>query len=366
MKVDSARKPAGQTRWTFEDGDLEGLREGIERVLEIEAGSLALHAHIDGDANLGRVLAAKAVDLGWLAIGLPDEFGGLGFGPRGLDLLNRQLGRRTAPGAFIANLAAAQTIADAADPATRAEWLPKIISGQINVAVPAQVFPVTSDDPQWLLGAPDAQVALVQFDEAEWGIVKIASKNPVELWDSTRAVFGASFEQGEPLKRLHGERALNALIRHYALALASDSIGGARAIVEQTIAYMQEREQFGRVIASYQALKHRIADLMTLVVSGEEVVAQGVDAVAAETPDAGVWAALAKARMTEAYVHVCQDCLQLHGGVGYTWEFDVHVYLKRARLNEMLLAPNPQLRDWACAGLADVTRAGLPPLELAL
>jgi alkylation response protein AidB-like acyl-CoA dehydrogenase len=128
---------------------------------------------------------------------------------------------------------------------------------------------------------------------------------------------------------------------------------------------MMQREQYGRVIASFQALKHRIADHMTEVVSGEEFLSLAVDSAARGNPDADIWAGLAKARCTESYVRIAQDCLQLHGGVGFTWEFDVHLYLNRARLSELLVAPNTKLKDDAVAGLADAVRCGREALELA-
>src|SRR4030095_14815518 len=116
-----------------------------------------------------------------------------------------------------------------------------------------------------------------------------------------------------------------------ALAIAGDSLGGARAIFEQTIEYMKNREQFGRSIALFQALKHRAADLFAALSLNEQIVDHGVETASHRTFDAGFWAALAKAQSSETYVSISSDCVQLHGGVGYTWEFDVHLFLKRAR-----------------------------------
>ena len=84
------------------------------------------------------------------------------------------------------------------------------------------------------------------------------------------------------------------------------------------------------------------------------------------SPDADIWASLAKAEVTEAFVFVATDCVQLHGGVGFTWDFDPQIFLKRARLNEVLVMANPALRDRAAAGLAAATRAGRSALELGL
>ena len=186
------------------------------------------------------------------------------------------------------------------------------------------------------------------------------------MWDRTRTMLKADLTGADPMVRLSGEATARALSRHMSLAIANDSVAGAREITDRTIAYMKERVQFDKVIASFQALKHRVADMMTMIVSGEEFVSLAVERAAAGDDEADIWAGLAKARATDSFVHVAGECLQLHGGVGYTWEFDPHVYLKRARLNEMLVATNPQLRDRAAEGLAGSLRAGRQPLELAL
>jgi alkylation response protein AidB-like acyl-CoA dehydrogenase len=129
---------------------------------------------------------------------------------------------------------------------------------------------------------------------------------------------------------------------------------------------MKTREQFGQPIAGFQALKHRAADLATKLAVMDEMVGHAVHRTAAEEPDADIWASLAKAEVTEAFVFVATDCVQLHGGVGFTWDYDPQIFLKRARLNEVLVMANPALRDRAAAGLAAATRAGQSALELGL
>jgi alkylation response protein AidB-like acyl-CoA dehydrogenase len=342
--------------------DLTFLGESICDVLAGEAGRLQLHEHIDGKTDLGQTLWTRATELGWLGLGLPEALGGLGMGVRGLDVLHRAIGSRAAPGAFMASLSAAQALAEVAGSSAAAEWLPRLATGESSIAVTAQVAGSGTGDLR-LLGSPTAEAALVPLDRDSWGLVPFTAPEPIEGWDLTRTLFRASLA-AEPAVRLPAMATANAVHRHLALAIASDSIGGARAILEQTVGYMKERQQFGRAIASFQALQHRAADMLTLIVSGEQVVALAVGAAAAGHQDADIWAGLAKARATETFSHVSRDCLQMHGGVGFTWEYDVHVYLKRARLNEVLLAPNPALYDRAADGFAEALRAGREPLEL--
>lgn len=345
----------------IEEQDLEALSESIGKVLASDADRERLHAHLDGKMALDEQLWSRAAGLGWLAIGLPEDAGGLGMGVRGLDALHRQLGSRVAPGPFAASLSAAQALADTG---CGRDWLERLGAGEAKLAVPALITgePLTGN--AWLLGDADSDAALVPLGSGEWGLVTLDNVQPIELWDRSRSLFTADLGTSDPLEVVGG--AVTApLTRHFCLALASDSIGGARAILEITVAYMKEREQFGRPIASFQALKHRVADHMTDIVSGEEFLGLAVASAAGGNPDADIWAKLAKARCTASYARIAEDCLQLHGGVGFTWKFDVHMYLKRARLSEMLVAPNTQLKDEAAAGLTDAFSAGPEPLELA-
>jgi alkylation response protein AidB-like acyl-CoA dehydrogenase len=335
-------------------------------VLASEADRLALHRHIDGKAALDRSLWAQAIELGWPAIGLPEAAGGLGFGPKGLDRLHRRLGAQAAPGPFLAALSAAQAIADAASDAVKAQWLPRLASGECRLAVAAQISPAAAAAETWIIGDEACDAALVPLSADAWGLVPLAGASVLDLWDRTRGVMKCAFGKAEPLAVLPGEATARSVGVHLCLAVASDSIGGARAIVEQTVEYMKGREQFGKPIASFQALKHRIADLMTLVIIGEEIVSLAVDTAARGSPEAPVWARLAKARATDTYVRAAMDCLQLHGGVGFTWEYDVHVFLKRAKLNELLVGTNEALKDEAAQGLVASVRSGGQPLELAI
>jgi alkylation response protein AidB-like acyl-CoA dehydrogenase len=352
--------------WAFDQADLEALRESIASVLDSEADRLKLHAYIDGKSELDKVLWQKAIELGWLGIGLPEAYGGIGFGPLGLDMLHRELGRKVAPGPFAPTLAAAQTLLETADEAVKSEWLPKIAAGECSIAVPAKIATDAPTDKIWLLGDADAAAALAPIGKGAWGLVPLKGAKKVDMWDRTRSVLEANLSGAKPFATLaKGDLVANRLTRHLSLAICSDSIGGARAITEQTVAYMKERQQFGKAIASFQALKHRAADLMTFVVTGEEIVLQAVEGAATDHEDADLWAALAKAAITDRYVFIGQDCTQLHGGVGFTWEFDVHMHLKRARLAEALIAPNTAMRDRAAAQFEAAARAGRTVLELA-
>jgi alkylation response protein AidB-like acyl-CoA dehydrogenase len=138
-----------------------------------------------------------------------------------------------------------------------------------------------------------------------------------------------------------------------------------KGVFALTVDYLKSREQFGVKIGSFQALKHRAADLAASIELADRLVEQAVEAAQAGGEAAAFWSAVCKAQVTDAAVFVAQDCLQLHGGIGFTWEYDCHLYLKRARLNQVLAGANGALREGGFQLLADAVRAGAPILEIA-
>jgi alkylation response protein AidB-like acyl-CoA dehydrogenase len=364
-----------ETTGSLDQETLDALREGVAGVLAEQSGSLAVHAFIDGKNSLDRELWSRAASLGWLGVGIPEQYGGLGLGCHGVAILHNELGRQAAPGPYIPTLSVAHAIVEHGAEAVRTAWLPSIVAGEVSAAAPATLgaAPLT-----WsgagvsgalrCLGARDATVALVPAGDA-WVIVELAGAevSAMPMWDRTREVIDIRLHDAKPAAILQDREGVGAaLLRAMALATAADSRGGARSITERTIDYMKTREQFGQPIAGFQALKHRAADLATKLAVMDEMVAHAVHKTAADEPDADIWASLAKAEVTEAFVFIATDCVQLHGGVGFTWDYDPQIFLKRARLNEMLVMANPALRDRAAAGLASVTRAGRSALELGL
>jgi alkylation response protein AidB-like acyl-CoA dehydrogenase len=134
------------------------------------------------------------------------------------------------------------------------------------------------------------------------------------------------------------------LLRLAAIALAADALGGGNAVLAATIDYMGTREQFGRVIGSFQALKHRVADHKAALEAARGLV-EHASALPAEAPNALLAALTAKQHVTRIAAEVARDCIQLHGGVGFTSEYVPHIYLKRAKLNEVLFGTRTVLLD---------------------
>ena len=121
------------------------------------------------------------------------------------------------------------------------------------------------------------------------------------------------------------------------IALAAEQLGGAQRCLDMTVAYAKERHQFGRPIGSFQAIKHKCADMMVLVESARSAVYYAAAAQAEGDRDLPTLASLAKAYCSDAYFRCAAESIQIHGGVGFTWEYDVHLYFKRAKSSETLL-----------------------------
>lgn len=350
----------------LDEAELSALRESIADVLNTECDSRAVHAWLDRTNDMGRAIWRQAADLGWLGLALPEADGGLGLGIRGLQILVGELGAKAVPGGFIPTVCVAQWLATAADADLRGSLLGPVVAGQAGFALPTVlegpgVARLASDGATvtgkvdiagCVPGTVESEYAVVPLDAA-WAIVRIdgstATAEPIEIWDLTRDLFVLNCTNAPIVAKFDDPRgALGTLLGSYvAVALAADSLGGANAVMYKTIDYMKERVQFDRTIATFQALRHRVADLAVLIATQNGLLEQAVQCLDTGSPDAAMWARIAKARATEAYAFTADDCIKLHGGVGHTWEFDPHIYIKRAYLNEALLGNNRAMRDTA-------------------
>ncbi len=360
--------------------ELEALRGSVMTALARECGSLAVHGHIDGRSDVARRLWRQAVDLGWLAIGLPEAHGGLGLGAVGIAMLCRELGAVAAPGPFIPSLCGLQWLSRIGGNDIM-PLIERVVGGEASMAIPArEACPALDLDAGRLSGriellaGGDAPMAIVPFGtgaDKGWALVDLAGDGvqttQTELWDRTRGMLSASFN-GATADRQFADvdgKAGELLGTFLSIALSADCVGAAQAITDKTIAYLKERVQFERPIASFQAIKHRTADLITKIASQEGLLLQAVESLDRGSLDAAMWARLAKAGASEAAAFITGDCIILFGGVGHTWEYDAHIYTKRARLNQFLLADNGTLRSGGVKALAAAIAEGRTTVEMA-
>jgi alkylation response protein AidB-like acyl-CoA dehydrogenase len=183
-----------------------------------------------------------------------------------------------------------------------------------------------------------ADVLLVPADGVPYGLYAVpaaaARITPVVSLDMTRQLADLAFDHAAGRRVATGEaarRAVAAALAAGAAMLAAEQLGTAERCLEITVAYLKERRQFARPVGSFQALKHRAADLWVGVTQARAAARYAAACLAAGDPDAPVAVALAKAACSDIAVRAAQECVQLHGGIGFTWEHPAHLYLKRAK-----------------------------------
>jgi alkylation response protein AidB-like acyl-CoA dehydrogenase len=307
-----------------------------------------------------------AVDLGWLGLHLPEEYGGQGFGVPELAILVEELGRVVAPGPFLPTALALAVIADRGAPEDRARLLPELLGGAVPAAVglPGGV--------RWKTGASlvgsclvpggaGARVLLVPVG-AHLAVVRpgpAVAVAPAGGIDATRRAARVTCSGAVPEAVLRGgARVAGILGRTLA---AAEAAGGARACTEAAVAYAKERVQFGSPVGSFQAVKHMCANML---VATELATAAAWDAARAGTegPAAQLAAAVAGEVALEAFVRCAELNIQVHGGIGFTWEHDAHLYLRRAL--SLRATAGSTAKDVARLALAGAHRAAaldLPP-----
>jgi len=302
----------------------------------------------------------RLVELGWPALIVPETHGGAGLGMTELAIVLAEIGRVALPSPLFASVVAGLALASAGDAAQRERWLPGLADGS-RVATLAFL----EADARWdwdgvtavaaprgdgwaLAGSklfvPDAHAAdvvvcaLRRADDGEpvlalvdRGAMRSTSMPSV---DHTRRLFRLDLDgvrvAADRLLMGDARQALASVFDAARVALAADMCGGAERVLEMTVEHVKTRRQFGQPIGAFQAVQHACADMMVAVECAKAATTYAAWALAEGVDDAPSAAATAKATAGEAYRHVTAKAVQLHGGIGFTWEHDLHIYYKRA------------------------------------
>lgn len=268
------------------------------------------------------------VDAGWVGLEVPEEFGGAGATFAEVAVICEEMGRAASANSYLGSAVLAVSTLNALQPSDiRDQLLTEVASGVVRIAVAV-------DSPDFVPDAEGADRVLVVVDG---GVVDARVTDPRPVLDETRSLAAVS-ATGEEVLPFDGDpdSARTKLLQRAAVAVACDSIGVSEAMLSATVSYAKVRHQFGRAIGSFQAVKHACADMFTTISVSRQLVSAAVDAVAEDRPDAGVAVAMAKSHACGTAVDIAGKAMQLHGGIGYTWESGIHVYLKRAALNRSL------------------------------
>jgi alkylation response protein AidB-like acyl-CoA dehydrogenase len=300
-------------------------------------------------------LWSEICELGWPGIAIDEEHGGQGLGMLELVILCEQLGYACAPTPFLSNAATGLVIDSVGGDEQRERWLAGIASGEARgaAAFTAEESPIVPEaEGAGVLALPEADgIRLVEAADAEI--------EPLELIDVTRAYARVTASGGESMP---GDAAAG--VDRVAVAVAAELTGVAQRAMEMAVSYAKEREQFGRPIGAYQAVSHRCARMLLDTEEARSLTYYAGWAADAEPESLPLAAAMAKARASDAAWEVTASALQVLGGIGFTWEHDLHFLLKRARATGRLWGTSGQYRE-RIADLVGLERSGNLAGELA-
>lgn len=354
------------------NAEQQDLRASVRKFLMDRSGSAQVRSAMTGEAGFDRELWTRlTAELGLAGLVVPEGYDGAGAGHVERAVVLEELGRALTPSPYLAAaVLAVDTLLALDDEDARAELLPGLASGELIGAVAVAEAPgawdaaavattATRSADGWVLdghktfviGGDVADVVLVLATTLEgpgWFRVDATaagvSRRTLRTLDPTRrlARFDFAGAAARPLASSDPGAAL-ALVRDlFTVALAAEQLGVLQRACEMAVDYAKVRVQFGRTIGSYQAVKHACADMYSTAEQATSALRFAAWTADADREQLPLAAALAGAYIAPAAFEVAGSALQLHGGVGYTWEHDVHLYFKRAKSSELLLGTNEQ------------------------
>jgi len=318
------------------------------------------------------VWARMSQELGLAGLGIPEAHGGAGFGMVEVCIALEEMGRGiTCTPYFATSVLAAKAIEHVASATVQAHLLPQIASGELTAtlavtepdgspdladvttsAVPADDGYVLNGDKRFVIDGCSADLLLVVGRTPETSgthglsLFQVApdasglTRTALEVMDPTRKLAHLHLEN-TPAALLGVADAAASGLQHTldlaALALANEMVGGAERLLEDTVEYTKLRVQFGRTIASFQAIKHRCTEMLLAVELAKSTAYYAAEAADAQSPELAALASQAKAMAADTYVQLAKEAVQLHGGIGFTWDNDTHLWFKRAKSSEVLL-----------------------------
>jgi alkylation response protein AidB-like acyl-CoA dehydrogenase len=366
----------------------ELLRAAARQFLERECSPDMVRRWSDEPQGYSPDLWQKMAALGWMGLVLPETYGGSGLTFVDLTVLMEEMGRVLLPAPFFSSVAlGALALLETASDEQRQQMLPRIARGEAKVCVAlietdgrydprgvfmrasirgnratlngTKLFVVDAQASDYVICAvrtrggrnPQSGISLFMLDMRSPGI----TWTPLMSIDRTRRLCEVSFARvGVSLEAMLGGRdaawpTLQRALDKATVALCAEMVGGAEKAMEMCVDYGKTRVQFGRQIGSFQAIKHKIADMKVWVENAKSVAYYAAWAADCDAPEAARAASMAKAYCSEMYTRVTADAIQVHGGVGFTWDHPIHLYFKRAKSSEVLLGDTAWHRERTAA-----------------
>ena len=371
----------------------ELLRKSAADFLAKECPMSYVRQMMEDDRGYSDELWNKMAELGWTGLIYPEEYGGAGLSIVDLVVVLEEMGKASVPGPFFSSTClGGLVILEAGNDAQKQKYLPDIAAGKTKATLA-----FLEENARWdekgvnikarkgkknyslsgvKLFVPDAHTAdvivcavrtadglsLFVVDRQQAGV----NTRLLKTMDQTRklcevtfdkvqitpdAVLGTAGQASEPLRRI---------IDRSKVALCAEMCGGAQKVLDMTVEYAKIREQFGRPIGSFQAIQHKCANMLVQVESAKSATYYAAWAVSNNVPEAPLAAAMAKAYCSDAFRQVTAEGIQVHGGIGFTWEHDMHIYFKRAKGSEVTFGDATWNRELVAQYTLDVP----PPAEM--
>ncbi|MGH8014113.1 MAG: acyl-CoA dehydrogenase family protein [Candidatus Binataceae bacterium] len=365
----------------------EMLRQSARGLLEKECPSTVVRRLMDDERGYDPALWKHMAALGWHGLVIPEAYGGAGLSYVDLVLVLEEMGRVLLPSPFIWTTMVAEAISRAGSEAQKQTLLPKIAAGEL-IATPAW----QEQSGQWNAAGVNAQARQSGTEFRLEGEKLFVNDGHIADFYLVAARSGGHDDQGVTLFMLERERpgievtSLKTMDQTRKLAavklsdvkasaadvlgevgsgwrplaetidrgkvmLAAEMMGGAQRVLELTTEYAKVRVQFGRPIGSFQAVQHKCANMLIDVEGAKSAVYYASWAVSNQPAQAGLAAALAKAAASDAFRRVAADGIQLHGGIGFTWDHDMHLYFKRAKSSEFTFGDSTWNRELVAQGI---------------
>jgi alkylation response protein AidB-like acyl-CoA dehydrogenase len=348
--------------------DQQLLRNSARAFLDEHGKAEFVRAMFDDPRGESEALWKEMAQLGWLGLSLPEDVGGSGLGMVETAILLEEMGRAALPGPYLPTALAAYAILTAGSPQQRSRWLPAIAGGSARGTVALMERELDWDPTATATraersGSGWVLTGLKQFvpwpHVADVMLVPAQSREGLSLFlvePASARKLGLSMMTGMDLGTRLGTVALDgvtveaealvgaaggaqplleAMLRRGAVAAAAEMLGAARRCLDMSVSYAKVREQFGQPIGSFQAIRHKCAEMLLEVENSHAATYYAAWALDAGAADAALAASVAKAYVNDASRKVCGEAIQVHGGIGFTWEYDLHLYFKRAKALEV-------------------------------
>jgi alkylation response protein AidB-like acyl-CoA dehydrogenase len=345
----------------------EELRKTVRAFLEAKSAEAAVREQMETEAGYdAAVWSQMGEQMGLQGLAIPEEYGGSGYGFIELGIVLEEMGRALLCAPYFSSaVLAANTLLLSGDDKDKADYLPGIASGE-TIATVAFTEPsgkwdesgitleATGANGSWklngtksfVLDGHTASVIIVAGKSSQGtslfivdGAAEGLTRTPLSTMDQTRKQAKLEFSNvSAKLLGAQGEgwNVLSKVLDLAAVALAAEQVGGAQKVLEMAVEYAKVRVQFGRPIGSFQAIKHKCADMLLEVESAKSAAYYGMWCASEMNDELPSVASLAKAYCSEAYFHATAENIQIHGGIGFTWEHPAHLYFKRAKSSELL------------------------------